>query len=219
MRLGEAFLRSAHSMDFYRNTAYKVWHDLWRLRLKHSLSASNFKAKIALVYKWKALSCTYVKKCSDWITYMYISDRVFIAHKWQIMRAFLSSAFFFSNNLEFFRNTINVSNIWMLCSKVCWHVCIISRIGDNWAVTWDFRASSKGSDQPAHMRSQIRAFVSRLTILWLRYWPKLELSRLIWVCTCQNTTLLEEIARCSSYVVVNFGLSLWPWHRMSENLS
>ena len=57
------------SMDFYRNTAYKVWHDLWRLRLKHSLSASNFKAKIALVYKWKALSCTYVKKCSDWITY------------------------------------------------------------------------------------------------------------------------------------------------------
>ena len=66
---------------FYRNTAYKVWHDLWRLRLKHSFSASNFKAKIALVYKWKALSCTYVKKCSDWITYMYISDRVFTAHK------------------------------------------------------------------------------------------------------------------------------------------
>ena len=82
---------------------------IWRLRLKHSLSASNFKAKIALVYKWKALSCTYVKKCSDWITYMYISDRVFIAHKWQIMHAFLSSIFF-QNNLEFFRNTIKVSN-------------------------------------------------------------------------------------------------------------
>ena len=107
----------------------------------------------------------------------------------------------------------------MLCSKVCWHVCIISRIGDNWAATWDFCATSKGSDQPAHMRSLIRAFVSRLTILWLRYWQKLELSRLIWVCTCQNITLLEEIARRSSYVVVNFGLSQWPWHRMSENLS
>ena len=49
-------------MDFYRNTAYKVWHDLWRLRLKHSLSASNFKAKIALVYKWKAFSCVYVRE-------------------------------------------------------------------------------------------------------------------------------------------------------------
>ena len=106
----------------------------------------------------------------------------------------------------------------MLCSKVCWHVCIISRIRDNWAATWDFRATSKGSNQPAHTRNLIRAFVSRLTILWLRYWPKLELSRLIWVCTCQNTTLLEEIARRSSYVVVNFGLSLWPEHRMSENL-
>ena len=100
-------------MDFYKNTAYKDWHDFWRLRLKHSLSASNFKAKIALVYKWKALSCTYVKKCSDWITYMYISDRVFIAHKCQIMHAFLSSAIFFQNNLDFFRNTIKVSTVWL----------------------------------------------------------------------------------------------------------
>ena len=34
----------------------------------------------------------------------------FIAHKLQIMHAFLSSIFFFQNNLEFFRNTIKVSN-------------------------------------------------------------------------------------------------------------
>ena len=38
-------------------------------------------------------------------------------------------------------------------------------------------ANSKGSDQPAHMRSLIRAFASRLKILWLlRYWPESILS-------------------------------------------
>ena len=32
-------------------------------------------------------------------------------------------------------------------------------------------ATSKGSDQPAHMRSLIRAFARRLNILWvLSYW-------------------------------------------------
>ena len=32
-------------------------------------------------------------------------------------------------------------------------------------------ATSKASDQPAHMRSLIRAFASRLSILWLlSYW-------------------------------------------------
>ena len=33
-------------------------------------------------------------------------------------------------------------------------------------------ATNKGSDQPAHMRSLIWAFASRLTIIWLlSYWP------------------------------------------------
>ena len=35
-------------------------------------------------------------------------------------------------------------------------------------------ATSKGSDQPTHTRSLIRAFASRLNILWLlRYWPNI----------------------------------------------
>ena len=35
-------------------------------------------------------------------------------------------------------------------------------------------ATSKGSDQPAHMRSLIRVFASRLNILWLLgYWPNI----------------------------------------------
>ena len=36
------------------------------------------------------------------------------------------------------------------------------------------RATSKGSDQPAHTRRLIRAFASRLNILWLlSYWPNI----------------------------------------------
>ena len=35
-------------------------------------------------------------------------------------------------------------------------------------------ATSKASDQPVHMRSLIRAFASRLNILWLlSYWPNI----------------------------------------------
>ena len=35
-------------------------------------------------------------------------------------------------------------------------------------------ATSKGSDQPAHMRSLIRAYASRLNILWiLSFWPNI----------------------------------------------
>ena len=38
-------------------------------------------------------------------------------------------------------------------------------------------AISKGSDQPAHMRSLIRAFASRLNITWLlSYWTNFILS-------------------------------------------
>ena len=62
-------------------------------------------------------------------------------------------------------------------------------------------ATSKASDQPGHMRSLIRAFASRLNILWLLIatdWIsfgvsklKRRLHRIIWVYTCQNATLVE----------------------------
>ena len=62
------------------------------------------------------------------------------------------------------------------------------------------------SDQPAHRRSLIRAFASCLNILWVfSYWwtsfrvskLKRRLHRLIFVYTCQNTTLLEITCRDS----------------------
>ena len=48
-----------------------------------------------------------------------------------------------------------------------------------WQISRDMRfsknvvcATSKGSDKPAHTRSLIRAFASRLNIIWLSsYWP------------------------------------------------
>ena len=72
-------------------------------------------------------------------------------------------------------------------------------------------ATSKGSDLPAQMRSPIRAFPSRLNILWLlSCWPTAfrvsmlmrRLQRLIWVYSCQNATLLEIACR-GSYVYTN----------------
>ena len=67
------------------------------------------------------------------------------------------------------------------------------------------RATSKASDQPAHTRSLIRTFASRLNILWLlSYWLNTiccSLAKhgtaLFWVYTCQNTTLLEITCRGS----------------------
>ena len=56
--------------------------------------------------------------------------------------------------------------------------------------------TSKASDQSAHMRSLIRAFVSRLSIiLLLSYRLNIicRLRRLFWVYTCQNATLLRLI--------------------------
>ena len=59
--------------------------------------------------------------------------------------------------------------------------------------------TSKASDQPAHTRSLIRAFTSRLNILWVvSYWlsivwsfsAKRRLHRLVWVYTCQNATIV-----------------------------
>ena len=69
-------------------------------------------------------------------------------------------------------------------------------------------ATSKGSDQPAHMRSLIRAFASRLKKLLtehhLEFPAKLKrrLHRLVWVYTCQNATLLEIICY-GSFVIWN----------------
>ena len=45
-------------------------------------------------------------------------------------------------------------------------------------------ATSKASDQPAHTRSLIRAFVSRLNILWVKLLTEHHLE-------FQNATLLE----------------------------
>ena len=62
-------------------------------------------------------------------------------------------------------------------------------------------ATSKVSDQHARTRSLIRVSASRLNIHWqFNYWPnsfevsrpKRRLHRLVWVCTCQNATLLES---------------------------
>ena len=73
-------------------------------------------------------------------------------------------------------------------------------------------ATSKGSDQPVHIRSLIRAFVSRLNILWLLdYWLNIFLSfklkrrlyRIVWVYTYQNVTLLKpRMSRLCHYFVV-----------------
>ena len=72
-------------------------------------------------------------------------------------------------------------------------------------------ATSKASDQPAHTRSLIRAFASRLNIPWVLSYrlasfgvSKLNrrLHRLIWFYTCQNAKLLDITCRCS----INFWL-------------
>ena len=65
-------------------------------------------------------------------------------------------------------------------------------------------ATSKASDQPAHTRSLIRAFACRLSILWVLATDRTSfgvsklkrgLHRLVWVYTCQNTTLSEITCR------------------------
>ena len=56
-------------------------------------------------------------------------------------------------------------------------------------------ATSKGSDQPAHTCSLIRAFADRLNILLTK--KLLEFLSLTGVYTCQNATLLEITCRGS----------------------
>ena len=76
-------------------------------------------------------------------------------------------------------------------------------------VVW---ATSKASDQPAHTRSLIRAFASRLSILLLiaTDWTpfgvsklKRRLQKLAQVYTCQNATLVE-ISCSGSIIISNF---------------
>ena len=71
-------------------------------------------------------------------------------------------------------------------------------------------ATCKASDQPAHMRSLIRASASRLNILWelATDWTsfsvsklKRRLHRLVWVYPCQNATLLEITCRGSIMMI------------------
>ena len=62
-------------------------------------------------------------------------------------------------------------------------------------------ATTKGSDQPAHMRSLIRVFTSRLTIVFGVSKLKRGPQRLVWVYPCQNATLLEISCRGSNVFV------------------
>ena len=87
-------------------------------------------------------------------------------------------------------------------------------------------ATSKGSGQLAHTGSLIRAFASRLNILWLlSYWPtafgvsklKKRLHRLVRVYTCQNATLLE-ITCCGSILICNYLVSFICWVMWSSRL-
>ena len=83
-------------------------------------------------------------------------------------------------------------------------------------------ATSKGSDQPARTLSLIRAFASRLNILWvLRYLLNMidfgvsklrrRLHRLVWIYTCQDTTLLEITCRGS-----NGCCTMFSTHKQNE---
>ena len=73
-------------------------------------------------------------------------------------------------------------------------------------------ATSKASDQPAHTRSLIRAFASRLNVQRvLSYWlniiwsflAKRRLHMLVWVYTCQNTALLEITCHGPYFNLIN----------------
>ena len=55
-------------------------------------------------------------------------------------------------------------------------------------------ATSKASDQPAHTRSLIRAFASRLNILWTEH--HLEFLSLKGGCTGSSESALVKISNC-----------------------
>ena len=82
-------------------------------------------------------------------------------------------------------------SIWIIGYKLIepWH-----EISNN--VVW---ATSNASDQPAHMRSLIRAFASRLNILWvLSKWLNIvmEFLSLKGGCTSSSESTLVKIPHC-----------------------
>ena len=91
----------------------------------------------------------------------------------------------------------------------CWFACMFPVIiNEPWHEISNnvVCATSKASDQPAHTRSLIRAFASRLSILWVLSLTwfgvsklKMRLHRLVWVYNCQNATLLEITCRGSKF--------------------
>ena len=65
------------------------------------------------------------------------------------------------------------SSFWVLIEHMFKIVCSFFKNEPRHKITNNVvYATSKASDQPAHMRSLIRAFASHLNILWLlSYWP------------------------------------------------
>ena len=81
--------------------------------------------------------------------------------------------------------------------------------------------TSKASDQPAHTRSLIRGFASRLSILWLLSYCHFSEHHLEFLsfkggCTCQNTTLLEISCHGSDSIYSNSTTikcrQIWGYH-------
>ena len=78
-------------------------------------------------------------------------------------------------------------------------------------------ATSKGSDQPALTRSLIRAFTSRLNILWVfdTDWTSLCASTLEGGCTCSSESTLVKMPLCwKSHAAAQMrppGGSVFPW--------
>ena len=126
------------------------------------------------------------------------------------MEDFISIKSFF--NLHWMMKNIKLFNVCEAQSifKKYWTMFVKEKPTEPWHENSNdvVCATSKASDQPAHMRSLIRVFASHLNILWLSiYWLNIlcsfyalkGLHRLVWVYTCQNATLLEITCRGSTY--------------------
>ena len=92
-------------------------------------------------------------------------------------------------------------SIFLICHQFYFHI---------WAMAWDFQ-HCKTSDQPAHTCSLIRAFASRLNILWLlSYWLNSIWSFSAWKEAAQaRLSTFVEMPQCwKSHVrLVNSGCS------------
>ena len=188
-------------MDLYRNTAYKVWHDLWCLQLKHSLSASNFKAEIALVFKCKALSIVYYM-------YMYVGEKmqrlnnIYLGqglHCSQVTNYACFSVvcwFFFSNQTWiFFRNTCTIKVLNSLDPDQARHLVAydlgptcLQRLSaaDTYAITAKF-----------HEQVQMRRWFSKCVQLQLI------------ICSMQASLETRRIHRCTYRICMQWRLRRW----------